>query len=97
MFEKGNPDDANNYRAVTLVSCLSNVFTDILNKRVIDWVEEIHVISDSQFGFRRGRSTTDAIFLLQSLLQKVLNQKERLYCAFLDLQKEFDSVYLNGL
>ena len=43
------------------------------------------VISDSKFGFRRGRSTIDAIFLLQSLIQKVLNQKERLYCAFVDL------------
>ena len=55
------------------------------------------VISDSQFGFRRGRSTTDALFLLQSLIQKVLNQKERLYCTFVDLQKAFDSVYLNRL
>ena len=97
VFKKGNPDDANNYRGITLVSCLSKLFTGILNKRIIDWAEENNVISDSQFGFRRGRSTTDAIFLLQSLIQKVLNQKGRLYCAFVDLQKAFDSVYLNGL
>ena len=78
VFKKGNPDDTNNYRGITLVSCLSKLFTSILNKRIIDWSEEHNVISDSQFGFRRGRSTTDAIFLLQSLIQKVLNQKERL-------------------
>ena len=35
--------------------------------------------------------------LLQSLIQKVLNQKERLYCAFVYLQKAFDSLYLNVL
>ena len=97
VFKKGNPDDANNYRGITLVSCLSKLFTGILDKRIIDWAEENNVISDSQFGFRRGRSTTDAIFLLQSLIQKVLSQKGRLYCAFVDLQKAFDSVYLNGL
>ena len=97
MFKKGNSDDTNNFRSITFVSPLSKFFTSILNKRIIDWMEENDIISDSQFGFRRGRSTTDAIFLLQSLIQKVLYQKERPYCAFVDLQKAFDSVYLNGL
>ena len=31
------------------------------------------------------------------LCQKVLKEKGRLFCAFLDLKKAFDSVYLNGL
>ena len=84
LFKKNDPNDVNNYRGVTLVSCFSKIFTGVLNKRLTD-------------GFRRGRSTTDAIFVLHAVVQKVLNEKGRLFCAFVDFQKAFDSVYLNGL
>ena len=35
--------------------------------------------------------------ILNALIQKVLNGKERLYCCFIDLKPALDSVYLNGL
>ena len=86
--------DVNNYRGITLVSCFSKIFTGVLNQRLTDWAENNDISSDSQFGFRRGRSTTDAVFVLHSVIQKVLSEKGRLYCAFVDLKKAFDSVYL---
>ena len=55
------------------------------------------VLSDSQFGFRKGLSKTDAIFVLNAMIQKILNEKGGLFCAFIDLKNAFDSVYLNGL
>jgi len=39
----------------------------------------------------------DAVFVLNATVQKILNDNGRLYCAFIDLKKAFDSVYLNGL
>ena len=51
-----------------------------------------NIISDSQFGFRKGLSTIDAIFVLQSLVNKYLSDKKRIYCCFIDFQKAFDSV-----
>lgn len=97
LFKKGDPEDANNYRGITLLSCLSKIFTCILNKRITKWCEDNNVMSDSQFGFRKGCSTTDAIFVLHTLIQKVLNDRKRLYCAFVDLKKAFDSIYRNAL
>ena len=82
---------------ITLLSCMSKLFTAILNKRKNKVIEDNNVLSDAQFGFRSGRSTTDAIFILNALIQKVLNGKERLYCCFIDVKRAFDSVYLNGL
>ena len=79
------------------MSCLSKIFTGVLNKRVNAWCEEHNIISDSQFRFRKGCSTTDAIFVLHNLIQKILNDKKRLYCAFVDLKKAFDSIYRNAL
>ena len=93
LFKK----NVNNYRGVTLVSCFSKILTGVLNKRLAKWAENNNMSSDSQFGFRRGRSTTDAIFVLHAVVQKVLNEKGRLFCAFADFRKAFDRVYLNGL
>ena len=37
-------------------------------------------------------STVDAIFVLQSLINKALRNKRRIYCCFVDYEKAFDSV-----
>ena len=97
LFKKNDPNNVNNYRGITLVSCFSKIFTGVLNNRLNKWAENNDVLSDSQFGFRMGRSTTDAIFVLNAIIQKILNEKGRLFCTFIDLKKAFDSVYLNGL
>ena len=97
LFKKNDPNNVNNYRGITLVSCFSKIFTGVLNNRLNKWAENNDVLSDSQFGFRKGRSTTDAIFVLNAIIQKILNENGRLFCAFIDLKKAFDSVYLNGL
>ena len=51
-----------------------------------------------QAGFRRNYSTTDHIFNLYAIAQKFLNKKgQRLYVAFVDLRKAFDSVHHDKL
>ena len=89
--------DVNNYRGITLISWLAKIFTGILNRKITLICEQNELLSDAQFGFRSGRSTTDAIFVLNSIIQHYLNHNKRLYCAFIDMRKAFDSVYRNGL
>ena len=50
------------------------------------------VLTESQCGFRRGRSTIDMIFVAQQLQEKCHEQHQDLYLAFLDLTKAFDTV-----
>ena len=97
IHKKGSISDVNNYRGITLLSCLSKLFTTVLNKRVEGFCEENNFISDAQFGFRKGYSTTDAIFVLHSLIQNFLFNNKRLYVIFVDMMKCFDSIYRNGL
>jgi hypothetical protein len=97
LYKKGNIKDVNNYRGITLVSCLAKLFTTIVNKRVEQFCNEHNIISDAQFGFRKGRSTVDAIFVLMSLVKKYLNENKRLYVIFVDMMKCFDSIYRNGM
>jgi hypothetical protein len=92
IFKKGDATNPNNYRGISIVSNLGKLFTSILNRRLLEWSNNNDVITDAQFGFRPGYSTTDAIFALHSIISSSLSGKKRLYCAFIDFQKAFDSV-----
>jgi len=82
---------------MTLVSGLSKVFMTILNTRIASYWEQWNVLSDAQFGFRKGRSTVDAQFMLLNLIQTLLNESKRLYCGFVDLKKAVECVNKNAL
>nr|GEX20146.1 hypothetical protein [Tanacetum cinerariifolium] len=47
---------------------------------------------ENQFGFMPGRSTTEEIHLLRSLMKKYRERQRDLHMAFLDLEKDYDSV-----
>ena len=55
-------------------------------------IRDIVDIDAMQFGFRPGRGTTDASFILRQLLEKYLAKGRHLYFAFVDLEKAFDRV-----
>ena len=49
-------------------------------------------ISKNQFGFMPGRSTTEAIYLIRSLMEKYRSRSKDLYMIFIDLEKAYDRV-----
>eukprot|EP00745_Piridium_sociabile_P025182 TRINITY_DN39889_c0_g1_i3.p1 TRINITY_DN39889_c0_g1~~TRINITY_DN39889_c0_g1_i3.p1 ORF type:complete len:246 (-),score=19.19 TRINITY_DN39889_c0_g1_i3:155-892(-) len=93
IYKKGNPENADNYRGVSLLSILSKCYTSILNARLYSWLEDNNLISENQAGFRKKYSTVDQIFTLYATVQKCMSRKGRkLYVAFVDFKKAFDSV-----
>ena len=97
IYKKGDTGDPNNYRDITLVSCFGKLFTHVINNRLKRWAVDIEVIYDAQFGFKSDYSTVDAIFILQCQIERKIREREKLYCAFVDLKRAFDSVYRDGL
>lgn len=97
IHKKGDKNDPSNYRGITLLSNFGKLFTSVLTNRIEKWIEENKIIPDTQFGFRKGCSTVDAIFVLHNLIQHFIHNSLRLPCAFIDLKKAFDSVYRNAL
>ena len=55
------------------------------------------MITDSQYGFRPGVSTSDAISDLHNEILSNLDQKNNVCCTFLDLAKAFDTVNHSAL
>ncbi|MEW8546880.1 MAG: reverse transcriptase family protein, partial [Candidatus Thiodiazotropha sp.] len=95
--KKGDLTDVNNYRGITLTSIFSKLYSHILDNRLRSWSEDNNIINDNQFGFREGKSTVDCIYILQAIVNKMLNNKKKVYCAFVDFKKAFDLVYRNGI
>ena len=90
IHKSGDENIANNYRGITLLSCLGKLFTRILNDRLNMWAEESGVLSEAQFGFRKGRGTADCLFTLHGLIEILLGQGKKLFCAFIDYEKAYD-------
>jgi hypothetical protein len=97
IHKKGVISYPSNYREITLVNVLAQIFSLILRNRLNIWWEEQKVFNDSQFGFRDNRSTTECVFLLHSIIQNIVNGKLKLYCVFIDYEKAFDTIVRDAL
>ena len=94
---KVSPQDPDSYRGITLVSSLGKLFTMVLNNRLSQFADLVEIIPKAQAGFRKGYSTLDNIFVLHVLIQLYLYNNKKLYCAFIDFKKAFDTVWRVGL
>ena len=93
IHKSGKIDDPGNYRGISLLSCISKVFTKVLNDRLVSWATQNGKLFEEQGGFTKGKGTTEQIFILQSLLSKYLSKKGgRCYSVFVDFSKAFDSI-----
>ena len=88
---KGDINDPDNYRGITLLSCLGKLFTSVINERLTVFIDSNQIMSEAQAGFRKGYSTTDQIFTLKCIVELFLCQGRRLFCTFVDYSKAFDS------
>ena len=90
--KKGPRNDVDNYRGITLVSCLGKLFTGVINERFENFLENNKLLGCEQAGFRKNLGTVDHIFSLKTVIDFYLHNKKRLYCCFVDYKKAFDSV-----
>ena len=92
IFKGGETSNPENYRGITLINSISKIYSQLLLNRVTKWTEKQSKIIENQFGFQKGKSTTDCIFILHAILAKTLSVNKKLYCAFIDFEKCFDKI-----
>ena len=94
---KGDKCDPDNYRGITLLSCLGKLFTACISDRISKFMDVNYKLGPEQAGFREAFSTTDHIFTLYSIIEFYTNRKGRVYCAFVDYSKAFDLIERSSL
>ncbi|XP_053381944.1 uncharacterized protein LOC128549356 [Mercenaria mercenaria] len=77
-----------NYRGISLLSCVSKLYTGFINKRLCPYLDENEILEDEQNEFRRNRSCEDHVFTLNGIIRN----NSTVFTAFIDLRKCFDFI-----
>ena len=85
IHKQGDKANPSNYRPISLLPIISKV----LEQHIANKLRSLLSISDQQWGFMPGRSTTGAIL---SAMHEHLDKGAEVQAIFFDLQKAFDSV-----
>lgn len=92
IYKGGPKDSPESYRPISLLTAFSKLLERVVNRRLIRYIENKNLISQRQFGFRKGKSTEDAVALLTTLASEQLDKNRYCIGVFLDLAKAFDTV-----
>ena len=95
VYKKGDKLLMTNYRAIALLSIPGKIFLKILLERMKAKVDR--KLKESQYGFRAGRGTVDAIFVVRQLMEKAKERNIPLHLNFIDFKSAFDTVWRNAL
>jgi hypothetical protein len=82
IYKIETKDDANNYCPITLVPALSKVLEKVIANQLIAFLEKHNILNKSQFGFRKNKSTNDAIATFLENIIESLNKKKQNAIAY---------------
>lgn len=90
VSKKPNPRECSDYRTIALMSHTLKLFLKIIHKRIYRKLEED--MSNTQFGFREGLGTREALFGINVLFQRCLDMNQDVFACYIDFEKAFDKV-----
>ncbi|GFX77465.1 probable RNA-directed DNA polymerase from transposon X-element [Trichonephila clavipes] len=88
---------AENYRPISLLSCLGKIYEKIILTRIIDHCDRNSIIPDFQHGFRKETSTQHQLLRVTNKIINGFNTKSYTVGIFLDVKKAFDRMWHDGL
>ena len=80
------------YRPVSVLPNFSKFLERIIYNPLLDYLTNLHILCDNQFGFRKNHSTTLALIDLHNKILSALDNGELAVGIFLCLSKAFDMV-----
>ncbi|XP_076549218.1 uncharacterized protein LOC117611475 [Osmia lignaria lignaria] len=79
------------YRPLSIIPCLAKLLEKVVKRRIIDELAK-NDLADNQYGFRRGRSTLDAMAELRSHWEAARKEGRHCLLVLLDVKNAFNTV-----
>ena len=98
FHKPGKPkEEVASYRPIALTSCIGKLMEKIVNTRLMFYLESRDLLPKLQFGFRKMKSTTDALVRLSSDILTAFEQRNSVLCVFFDIEKAYDTTWKHGI
>ena len=92
IYKKGPKNIAENYRPISLTSILCKIMEKFVRKEILTHLMDNSLLSDRQFGFINGRSTTTQLLFYLDYCVNLFADGGVIDTIYLDFSKPFDTV-----
>lgn len=92
LFKSGSTDNPSNFRPISILPTLSKIFEKVMLNQLLAHFNINNLMHCKQFGFTRGRSTTEASVELIKYIYSAWEDSHDAIGVFCDLSKAFDCV-----
>ncbi len=82
IYKKGDPKKQENYRPISLLTSIYKLYTTLLQIRIAKAIDDD--IFETQFGFRKAKSTSNPIGCIKRILERAEGTKHPIFLVFLD-------------
>ena len=97
IHKQGEIDNPDNYRGITINSCLSKLFNLLLTKPLTTFTNDNQILKYNQIGFWKGFRTSDHVFNIKTVINEYLKENKKLCLCFVDFRKAYDSIWREAL
>ena len=91
--KKGDSSNLANYRPISLLQVFYKIIAALIKERIDTGLDFFN--TETQYGFRQGKSTAHAIFLARIILDISEQKGTNLSMILLDWEKAFDKIHQN--
>ena len=92
MYKAGEHQQFTNYRAISILNVFSKILEKLVEIRLMNYFVDNNFLFSSQFGFKRGLSTADALRKFEDSMYDVFDAGKIAVGVFLDLANAFDTL-----
>ena len=80
------------WRPISQICLPGKLLERLIHTQISDYLDSNNILSENQYGFRKGLSTSIAIFEVLKILHQNWNDKLYSGCVFIDFSRAFDSI-----
>ena len=97
VLKEASCAEVSNNRPVSITPILSELFEELLAKRLITYFETIGYLPKCQFAYHKGLSTCDALLSITNELLKALDSRSEVQLVQFDFSVAFNRVSHDGI